>query len=76
MIERHKKFLEYVKATAPGIDIEKLVDVGEDALKTMYSSKVYDLIFIPGCEKVAPKLINSKSVWLRAAAMFRLSNPL
>ncbi len=76
MIERHKKFLEYVKATAPEIDTEKLVDVGEDALKIMYSSKVYDLIFIPGCEKVAPKLINSKSVWLRAAAMFRLSNPL
>lgn len=76
MIERHIKFLEYVEKSVPEINANNLKSLEEKDLSIVYSKKVYGLLFRPECDRMAPMNINSKSVWLRAAAVFRLSNPL
>jgi len=78
MVDRHFKFLEYIKGLYPEIVIPPNLGGSStiEDFRNTYSQKVFLLLFTPDEEIQAPLYINSSSIWLRSAALFRLSNPL
>lgn len=76
MIKRYQKFLSYLKIYFPDIVDKELENINEETIEIVYSEKVYNLIFDPKGDKMAPLNINSDNIWLKSAALFRLSNPL
>ena len=77
MLNRHKKFLEYMVGLYPDLDISVVQGNSLD-LQEVYSRKVFLLLFNSSeeVEWQVPLYINSSSIWLRSAAIFRFSNPL